>query len=425
LNYIELKKEYEDYIISMRRYFHENPELSGKETNTVNKICAELHSMGIEYVNIDKGGILAKITGNVESDKAVLLRADVDALAIEENEDNLKKDMRTCISKNKGVMHACGHDGHTAMLLGAAKVLSQMKHEINGTIYLCFECGEELIGYARYILKYIEDNDIKIDTVFGMHLYSGLESGKIIINDSSVMAGNITFEVTIIGKGGHGSCPQEAINPIDCFADVHKNLLSFGKDERFKNCTYSVGQVNAGSAKNIIPQTLSFSGTMRTFDMDNAGEKFFDEFIQMLQNTTKEHGCYAEYNMPVISNLPLINDSKFAVWARETINKQLGEDFVSTGAPWMATESFSNYTYQWPGVFALVGIKNDKKGTGAPHHNYQFDIDESVLINGTLMHIIYATEYLKSELQGSRKMKYRAILDKARKTSYIKELYNE
>ncbi len=421
---VDLIKKHEEYIISMRRYFHANPELSGEEINTVKKISNELESMGIEYTLIEKGGILAKITGG-NSDKAVLLRADVDALKIDENADNLIKNGRTCVSKNKGVMHACGHDGHTAMLLGAAKALSQMKDKINGTIYLCFECGEELIGYARYILKYIEDNHIKIDTVFGMHLYSGLESGKIIINDADVMAGNITFDVTIIGKGGHGSRPDQAISPIDCFAHVHQRLLEFRKDERFKKCTYSVGQVFAGSAKNIIPQTLSFGGTMRTFDMENVGEKFFDEFINMLENTTKEHGCKAEYNMPVISNLPLINDSKFASFARETINKKLGENFVSTGEPWMATESFSNYTYQWPGVFALVGIKNDKKGTGAPHHNNQFDIDEDVLINGTLMHVVYALEYLKSELQGVRKMSYRALLDKARKTNYIKELYNE
>lgn len=424
MNVLDLVKNYEEYIISMRRYFHFNPELSGEEINTVKKICSELDDMGIEYVKIEKGGILAKISGG-ESDKAVLLRADVDALKIDENNDNLIKNGRTCFSKNKGVMHACGHDGHTAMLLGAAKVLSQIKDKINGTIYLCFECGEELIGYARYILKYIEDNDIKIDTVFGMHLYSGLESGEIIINDDAVMAGNITFDVTIIGKGGHGSRPDQAISPIDCFADVHQNLLSFRKDERFKKCTYSVGQVNAGTAKNIIPETLSFAGTMRTFDMENVGEKFFKEFINMLENTTKAHGCRAEYNMPVISNLPLINDSIFASFARETINKKLGENFVTTGEPWMATESFSNYTYQWPGVFALVGIKNEEKGTGAPHHNDQFDIDEDVLVNGTAMHIVYALEYLNSKLQGKRKMSYRALLDKARKNNYIKELYNE
>ncbi len=424
MNIVDLIKKHEDYIISMRKFFHENPELSGEETNTVKKICSELEGMGIEYTVIEKGGILAKISGG-ESDKAVLLRADVDALKIEENNDNLIKNGRTCISKNKGVMHACGHDGHTAMLLGAAKALSQLKDQINGTVYLCFECGEELIGYARYILKYIEDNDIKIDTVFGMHLYSGLESGKIIINDADVMAGNITFDVTIIGKGGHGSRPDQAISPIDCFATVHQRFLGFRKDERFKKCTYSVGQVNSGSAKNIIPETLSFSGTMRTFDMDNAGEIFFDEFINMLENTTKEHGCKTEYNMPVISNLPLINDSKFASFARESINKKLGENFTVTGEPWMATESFSNYTYLWPGVFALVGIKNDKKGTGAAHHNNQFDIDEDVLINGTLMHVIYALEYLNSEIRGARKMSYRALLNKARKTNYIKELYNE
>ncbi len=424
MNVLDLVKNYEEYIISMRKFFHENPELSGEEINTVKKICSELDNLGVEYVKIEKGGILAKISGGT-SEKAVLLRADVDALKIEENSDNLIKNGRTCVSKNKGVMHACGHDGHTAMLLGAVKALNQIKDKINGAIYFCFECGEELIGYARYILKYIEDNDIRIDTVFGMHLYSELESGKIIINDDATMAGNITFDVEIIGKGGHGSRPDQAISPIDCFSFVHQKLLAFGKDERFKKCTYSVGQVNAGSAKNIIPQTLTFSGTMRTFDMEQAGEQFFEEFIKMLEDTTKEHGCKTEYQMPVISNLPLINDCEFARFAREAFNKNLGKDFATTGKPWMATESFSNYTYQWPGVFALVGIKNELKGTGAPHHNHQFDIDESVLVNGSAMHVVYALEFLNSQLSGGRKMTYRVLLDKARKTNYIKELYNE
>ena len=138
----EHAKKYEDYIISLRRYFHENPELSGEEDNTIGKIAEELDSMGIEYVDIKPGGILAKISGCSESEKTVLLRADVDALLVGETEENLRQ-KKTCVSKKSGVMHACGHDGHTAMLLGAAKILTENRKEINGTVYLCFERGEE------------------------------------------------------------------------------------------------------------------------------------------------------------------------------------------------------------------------------------------------------------------------------------------
>ena len=185
---IEIAKRYQDYMIEKRRYFHENPEMTGKELKTIEYLSAELTALGIEHVVIENGGILATIKGGKDG-RAVLLRADVDGLPVLETPDNLKPGMRTCVSKNPGVMHACGHDGHMAMLLGAAKILLDKKDEIAGTVYLCFERGEEASGNVEYIFPYIEKNNIQIDTVYGTHLLATAPSGYLAINDGGMMAG--------------------------------------------------------------------------------------------------------------------------------------------------------------------------------------------------------------------------------------------
>ncbi|MBQ1255112.1 MAG: amidohydrolase, partial [Clostridia bacterium] len=217
---IELAKQYEDYIIGLRRHFHEHPELTGKEFQTLLKVSSELEAMGIPYVEIPEGGILATLTGHTDNGKAVLLRADLDALAIWEPEENLNQ-KRVCKSQTPGVMHACGHDGHIAMLLGAAKLLQEQKDTFKGTVYLCFERGEEGGGNVRYILEYLEREQVHIDSVYAAHLYAEMESGKIAINDGAMMACNMAFHVTIRGKGGHGSRPDLSNNPIDAFVDIY------------------------------------------------------------------------------------------------------------------------------------------------------------------------------------------------------------
>ena len=245
---IELAKKYEEYMISMRRYFHQWPELTGQEYKTIEKLSEELTSMGVEHVVIENGGILATIKGGKPGDRAVLLRADVDALPVLETPDNLKKGMRTCISQTPGLMHACGHDGHMAMLLGTAKILLDKKDEIEGTVYLCFERGEEAAGNVEYIFPYIERNNIQIDAVYGAHLVATLPSGYLAINDEGMMAGSMGFQITIEGQGGHGSRPDQSNNPIDCFVAIYQRLqaLRLTKVDPFKTCTYSVGLLQSG-----------------------------------------------------------------------------------------------------------------------------------------------------------------------------------
>ena len=424
---IDTAKKYQDYMVEKRRYFHENPELTGQELKTVQYLSDELTAMGIEHVVIENGGILATIKGGLPGEGAVLLRADVDGLPVLETPDNLKPGMRTCISKNPGVMHACGHDGHMAMLLGAAKILLEKKDEIEGTVYLCFERGEEASGNVEYIFPYIEKNNIKIDTVYATHLLATAPSGYLAINDEGMMAGSMGFSVTIEGAGGHGSRPDQANSPIDCFVAIYQRLqsLRLTKVDPFKTCTYSVGLLQAGNQRNVIPQTLTFGGTMRTFDRDGVGMTFREEFKKAVDGICSAYGCKVTYNLGT-PGYGVVNDADMAQWARKVIGEELGKDNVGTWDPWMASESYSQYLQQWPGVFAFLGIQNEEKGVGAAHHNQEFDIDEDVLYKGAAASATYAIEYLKDKsLKGGRKITYEDYLKKTGQTELLKKHYSE
>ena len=426
---IELASKYEEYIINMRRYFHENPELSNLEHNTVKTISTELDSMGIEHIIVENGGILATIKGQKDNGKVVLLRADIDALPVQETADNLKIGGRTCISKVDGVMHACGHDGHIAMLLGAAKILRDKKDELEGTVYLCFERGEEAVGNVGYIFAYIEKQGIKIDTVYGMHLLATAPSGQLIINDTNMMAGAMAFDITIDGRGGHGSRPDQAVNPIDAFWAIYGGMLSLRiqKIDPYKTLTYSVGKVNAGVAGNIIPQTINFSGSMRTFDREGAGMTFYNELRRLIDSTCEAYGCKPIYNLYTKPGIPVLNDPELAVFARKVIGNDIGNDIVVQGEPWMASDSYSQYLKQWPGVYAFLGMENAEKGVGAAHHNQAFDVDESVLKLGAASAATYAIEYLRTDgLMGGRRMGYREYLQAyAMSEAHIKRFFGE
>ncbi len=423
---IDIAKKHQDYMVKMRRYFHENPEMTGQEFKTIERLSEELTAMDIEHVVIENGGILATIKGGKPGQRAVLLRADVDGLPVLETPDNLKPGMRTCISKNPGVMHACGHDGHMAMLLGAAKILLEKKDEIEGTVYLCFERGEEASGNVQYIFPYIEKNNIKIDAVYATHLLATAPSGYLAINDEGMMAGAMGFNVTIEGAGGHGSRPDQANSPIDCFVAIYQRLesLRLTKIDPFKTCTYSVGLLQSGNQGNVIPQTLTFGGTMRTFDRDGVGMKFREEFIKAVDGICAAYGCKAVYNSLSVPGYAVVNDKDMAQWARKVLAEELGADSVGTWEPWMASESYSQYLQQWPGVFAFLGIENEEKGVGAAHHNQEFDIDEDVLYKGAAASATYAIEYLKDKtLKGGRKITYEDYLKKTGQTALLEKHY--
>lgn len=399
MDIIKLAKESEERLIEYRRHFHMYPELTGKEYETLKFIRQELEKYDVEYVEIENGGILVTIDSN-KPGKTVLLRADIDALPIKEcqfNEGGFKK---PCISLNEGVAHMCGHDCHTAMLLVALQILHQHKEEFTGKIYGFFERGEESGDNIYYCLKYFEENNIEYDNCFGIHVGSIAEHelGCVIVHPKEYYAGMIVFDITVRGKGGHGSRPDLCNNPIDVFSDVVTALreIEIAEDELF---SYSVCVVDCGTKCNIIADTLRFEGSIRFFKEELA-DYFVSEFKKILQEKSEKYGCTFSAHFR-INTYPVINDEKCCEIGRKAFDK-LGFD-LDEGKAKMGSESFAYLQMKSDGLYINLITSNKEKGITAQTHNYKFDVDEDVLYKGVCCHIGYALEFLNGNYITNKK----------------------
>lgn len=394
--YEKVRAQY-DLMVRDRRYLHAHPELSTKEENTLRYIEDELHAMGIETRRVTPGGVLGVINPG-KAGRTVLLRADVDALAITENPCNLKGE-RTCVSQTPGVMHACGHDAHTAMILGAARVLQEMREELPGQVVLFFEQSEEIGGRLLHVAKELESSSLRPDICYGAHVRWDIPSGKIAVLDGAAMAGGFGFDVKIKGRGGHGSRPDLAHSPVDCFAAIHQHVQAM----RFKNVapdqvlTYSVGIVESGGAPNIIPETLRFAGTVRSFDVDGACEQFAADMHKAIEQIAALYGCEVEFTRYTHPIYETRNTTEAAQLARAAVKTHVGEDALAEGSVWMASESLNVLLRLYGGVLAFVGIQNEEIGSGANHHTPEFDVDEAAMIPGAAAAAAFAVEALSCE----------------------------
>lgn len=390
-----LAKEVEQYVIKLRRDLHVHPEISMQEVRTMKVVTDELEKMGIQHEIVPDGGIIGIIEGEKEG-KSIILRADLDALPMNEEETNLKQ-KKIVVSQNKGAAHTCGHDGHTAMLLGAAKILTRNKDKVNGKVILAFEQGEEIGGGIQNLLQRLIE--IGADGVWGIHLKSDLPSGKISVDSGPRMAAAFLFDVVIKGKSGHGSRPDLAISPLDCFTDFYNNLRAMRLNalNPFQAITYSIGNISAGSAANVIPEDLRFSGTARYLHYEQ-GVKAEQQLMRILEKTCDLHHCTFEFmTKPEASDLLVYNEEYCASIAEDAVRSSLGESALTNHPAWMASEPFAQYQKHFPGVFAFVGIQNEEKGTGAEHHNAHFDLDEDVLTLGVATTVQYTIDFLQNE----------------------------
>ena len=390
--------QHKDELIALRRHFHEYPELSGEETKTMNYIEEKLKSWGISFHRVPHGGIIAWIEGNGPG-KTLLLRTDLDALPIDEPETNLSQP-RVCRSKVPGVMHACGHDGHMAMLLMAARILNDRKKRWPGTAVFMFEEAEEQSGYVEYLLTYLEkESPFHIDACYASHVRWDIPAGKLSVCHESPMAGGFGFEITIQGHGGHGSRPDLAPRPIDCFHDFYSNLqaLRMRTVPPREGLTVSIGSIHSGSVLNVIPDELTFAGSSRFFSYDKAGKPFYQEFLNLLASSCETYGCsYDIKHMPK----PLFevhNDPTCVQLAEDAITKCMGADTLTTCEPWMASETFSIATRLYPGVLVFTGVENKEKGCGANHHTPQFDLDEDGLLYGAAACTAFALDFFYTQ----------------------------
>lgn len=380
MNVFQEVKKHEAYAVEMRRYFHKHPELSWKEYNTAEKIREELTKMGIPWVAAAELGTVATIQGDREK-PVIGLRCDIDALPIQEVKDLPFR------SENDGVMHACGHDAHIAMLLLAAKVLAEHKDELHCTVKLIFQPAEEASTGALKVLDAGLTDDL--DTVAGMHIFPYLPTGTISVEAGPRYTSAGFMRIKIIGKSGHGAMPQFVVDPIYVGAKVVDALQSLASRETNPNDTVvvSVCTFHSGTLANIFAETAELSGTVRTFNPQLA-----KELPEMIERVIK-HTCEAyraSYEFDYYVNIPAtINDERCSEIAAKSVKKILGEEGLTTYYKTPGGEDFSYFLERFPGVYAFVGCGNEEKDTCYSLHHDHFDVDEDSLVNGAAFYVQY------------------------------------
>lgn len=329
--------------------------------------------------------------------KTVVIRTDVDALPIQESECNLKG-IKVCVSDIPGVSHACGHDAHMAMALAEAEFLQKHRDLINGRVIFLFERGEEGPNNIIRILRRIIQKNLHFDTIYGNHIYFDLESGKIAVQPGPVMAGGVFFKFIIRGRGGHGSRPDHAANPIDCYVALMNAMNDFRMKQvdPFHSVTYAPTMVHSGSADNIIPGELTFGGNLRIYECED-GIKFKEYFKEALDRICPLYGCEYETVYNIGPKMPVRNDRDCTAMCEKAAIETLGAYRVTQIQPWMANESICSLLAIWPGVYTFVGTKNPEKGAGALHHSPEFDIDEDVLPLGMAAALSYVFAFLNGD----------------------------
>ncbi len=383
-NVVEKSKALESYIINKRREFHKYPEVKFEEVRTSAIVAEELNKLGLEVTTgVAKTGVTGVLRGKVE--KMVALRADMDALPLEENNDLPYK------STVPGKMHACGHDAHTAMLLGTARVLSEMKDELNGSVKFIFQPGEEGGGGARIM---IEEGVLKgVDAIFGLHVWAEFPSGVIATKEGPILASSDGFVISIQGKGGHAAAPHLTSDPTVPAVDIYNALQKVVSKNisPLEPVVITTPIINGSNAYNIIPDRAEVRGTFRTFDM-KIREGVIERIKEISENYARAWRCEASVELSREPYPPTINDpemTRFMKKVAETIAP------VREAEKRMGAEDFSFYLQQIPGSLALLGIKNEEKEITYPHHHPRFDVDEGVLYLGTAFYALLAYRYLK------------------------------
>lgn len=384
---VDLNKAAQDLredVIKWRRHLHENPELSFEEEKTAQFVYDTLESFGnLELSRPTKTSVMARLIGP-NPGKTLALRADMDALPI--HEENTFE----FASQVPGVMHACGHDGHTAMLLGTAKILSGLKDQIKGEVRFFFQHAEELFpgGAEEMVQAGVMDG---VDLVIGTHLWSPLELGKIGVVYGPMMAAPDTFWLTVNGKGGHAALPHQTVDSIAVAAQVVTNLqhIVSRNTDPLDNLVLSVTQFVGGTTHNVIPGSVDICGTVRSFDAD-LRKTIPEKMERVIKGITEAHEATYDFKYE-FGYRPVINDEEVTAVIEETVREVFGEKALDLMKPNMGGEDFSAYMEKAPGCFFYVGAGNEEKGITYPHHHARFTVDEDALEIGvkTFLHAVF------------------------------------
>lgn len=370
----QLVQEHHEEVVALRRYFHMYPELSTQEFNTQKRIMAELTALGLNPRPIANTGVIAELKG-AKQGPTLAIRADIDALPIQ---DECEQPYQ---SQNHGVCHACGHDGHTAMLLGVAKVLNEMKEELAGSVRFLFQPTEE--KFPGGALTLIEEGAlVGVDMIIGAHLWQPVPIDAIGIAYGRMMAAPDEFAITVKGHGGHGSMPHQTVSALLVAAQIATALSSVTSlsVDPLESAVLSIGSLHSGEVFNIIPDTAVMKGTVRSFEQQ-VRLKVFERIEQITKGICEAAG--AEYVVDKIFGFPpVINDLAITKTFAEVGAEVLGNQGVIQIQPSMGGEDFSYFQEKVPGAFIFIGVGNPEKGIIYPHHHPKFDMDEKALANG-------------------------------------------
>ncbi len=364
--------DFQDEMIEWRHHFHANPEIAYKEKNTAKKIVELLKKFNVDSIEtgFGKTGVVATIKNG--KGKNIGLRADMDALPITEENIHAKH-----CSKEKGKMHACGHDGHTTMLLGAAKYLAETKN-FNGQVTLIFQPAEEGFAGAKAMIDDGLLEKYPIDEIYGMHNMPNLDEGILAVEEGARLAAADNFEIIINGKGSHAAMPAKSIDPIVCGAALIQNLQSIvsRNTNPKETLVFTVATFNAGIANNVIPDNAILSGTIRYYNRD-IGTLAKKQLFNITENTCKTFGAKPTINFKA-GYPPTVNHKTNSKFAYEVAKKVVGEKASPHQSPMMGSEDFSYFLEKVPGAFAWIG-----NGASAALHNPKYDFNDNILSIGS------------------------------------------
>ncbi len=388
---MDLKKEIaalEKDLVEWRRKFHRIPEIAMEEEKTASAIADQLRQWGLSvHTGVGRTGVVGILQGG-QVGKTLGIRADIDALPVTE-ETGL-----SFSSLHPGRMHACGHDGHITIALGTAKLLSNIRDQLKGTVVFFFQPAEETLNGAQAMLSSEVVKNLELDAVVGLHIWPDLPLGKIAVRGGPVMAAVDRFKAKIVGKGGHGAIPQKSVDPIVVASEVVLALQRIVSREidPLKPAVLTVGRIQGGTTFNVIPDWVELEGTVRTFDPD-VRSLIARRMEEMIKGITS--GSKASYHLNYEFGIPAVNnDGKLAGWIQGVLKKSLGEDSVVMDfPPSMGGEDFALFQEKAPGVYMFLGT-NSEENSAYPIHHSKYSIDERVLPIGVQVFCEIATQFL-------------------------------
>jgi len=380
-----------DYVINIRRMIHEYPEIGFDLPRTTALVKSELDKMGIPYTEkYSEGSVVGYINPDV-TNYTIGLRADMDALLMKETNDIPYK------SKIDGQMHACGHDAHTAMLLGAAKALKQMESELKCRVMLLFQPSEEgaKSGAAVMVENGVMD---EIDIIAGMHVEGRMDAGKMGVCKGESQASSRNFKIEIFGNAAHATLPHKGNDALSAAVNTYSNIQAtlLRKVSPVAEYVFFIGKLHSGTTHNVVADYAEMVGTVRTFDME-IDKLIIDTVEEVAEHTAKNFGCTAKVSSHV-KGLVVYNDYELSDFALGAIAKTIGEEHIAPMPKKMGAEDFSIYLTKKPGVFMRIGTRNKEKGITTLAHNNDFMIDEEVLHNGSATFVQFVLDVSEAVL---------------------------